>query len=284
MPQPAPEPPRRLILGLVGDNIDASNAPRLHGLAGGLCDIAVRYDRLVPPRLGQSLETVLEQAQAAGYRGLNITYPYKERAAALVQIPDPMVRAVGAVNTVLFGPGGPQGHNTDLTGFVAACRAGPAPPQGPVLLIGTGGVGRAIAFGLLDLGVPELRLCDQDPARAARLAADLARARPGLSLHLAADPVQGARGVQGVVNATPVGMVGHPGTVLPAAALPPGGWAFDAVYTPVQTTFLQEAAAAGLRVLSGWELFFWQGVHAWQHFSGQEVAPGPLRRALLAAT
>jgi len=60
-------------------------------------------------------------------------------------------------------------------------------------------------------------------------------------------------------------------------------WAFDAVYTPADTQFLTDAAAQGLAVISGWELFFWQGVHAWALFSGLPLDRDALRSALLAA-
>jgi nitrite reductase/ring-hydroxylating ferredoxin subunit len=71
------------------------------------------------------------------------------------------------------------------------------------------------------------------------------------------------------------------GTPLPATSLHGAVWAFDAVYTPVETQFLQDARAAGLSVITGYELFFWQGVHAWAHFAGQPLDLGRLRAELL---
>ena len=59
-------------------------------------------------------------AQAEGYRGLNITYPYKERVVARVTIPDERIRRLGACNTVVFERDGPRGYNTDWSGFAAA--------------------------------------------------------------------------------------------------------------------------------------------------------------------
>jgi shikimate dehydrogenase len=58
---------------------------------------------------------------------------------------------------------------------------------------------------------------------------------------------------------------------------------FDAVYTPLETPFLKDAAALGLEIISGWELFFYQGVHAWAHFSGGSVDEAALRSTLLQA-
>ena len=273
-----------LRLGLIGDNIAASSAPRLHELVGRQIGRTVRYDRLVPAREGLGFPALFERAREEGYRGLNVTYPYKERAASLVRIEDSGVRALGAVNTVLFGPDGAHGHNTDHSGFRAAYRAarGERPP-GTVALIGAGGVGRAIAFALSALEAP-LRIVDREGGKAARLADEVRRAGGVASAH--PTPEAAAAGADGLVNATPVGMVGRDGTPLAREAMADaaarGGWAFDAVYTPVDTRFARDAAASGLQVVSGWELFFWQGVHAARLFTGREPDVAALRAALLA--
>lgn len=269
-------------LGLIGDNIARSRAPDLHRIAGQIAGIDVSYDRLIPRELGSDFDAVFERCRASGYRGINITYPYKELAARKVVASDELVREVGAVNTVVFGPGAPVGHNTDLTGFVAAYRGafGTREP-GRVALIGAGGVGKAVAFGLIALGAAAIRIVDRDPARAASLVAALAAARPGLELGVAGDAAAAAAGADGLINCTPVGMVGHAGTPVPAEVLAGGRWAFDAVYTPVETTFLGDARAAGLECLSGYELFFHQGIQAFRIFTGLDVPEQELRRRLL---
>ncbi|HBS99464.1 MAG TPA: shikimate dehydrogenase [Citreicella sp.] len=270
-------------LGLIGDNIAASRSPRLHELAGLQNARVVQYDRLVPQDLGQSWDAIFDGLAAKGYRGTNITYPYKEKVVPRLVIEDPLVRAIGACNTAIFDQGRALGHNTDYSGFVAAYRRlrGDT-PTGPVLMIGTGGVGRAVAFGLVALGTPEIRLVDMDPAKARALADDLRASAPGLRVIVGEDAATAAQGAEGLINCTPVGMVGKPGTPLPAAAMASGTWAFDAVYTPVDTQFLTDAAARGLQILSGWELFFYQGVHAWTLFTGLPLDEARLRADLLA--
>lgn len=271
-----------LRLGLIGDNIAASQSPRLHRLAGAQSGLDVTYDRLVPAALGLSFQEMLQKAERDGLRGVNITYPYKERVVAEVTITDPVLTAIGAVNTVIFGGKGRVGYNTDYTGFKAAyARVRGDSEPGITLMIGTGGVGRAVAFGLADLGALELRLVDRDLSKATLLARDLARAFPDLAVVVGDDAAQAARGADGLVNCTPVGMVGYDGTPLPAYAMAGASWAFDAVYTPKDTKFLHDAAQAGLAILSGWELFFFQGVHAWKHFAGRPLDEDKLRAELL---
>lgn len=266
-----------LHLGLIGDNIARSRSPLLHRLAGEQNGMTVQYDRLIPRDLGQEFDAVFDQCPGLGFRGINVTYPYKERAAAKVTVDDPLVRAIGAVNTVLFEADVPQGYNTDYTGFMAAYRAARSDAPGICCLIGTGGVGRALAFGLVALGATEIRLVDRDMAKAEALASDLRAVAGATRVTTFTDAAEAARGAQGLLNGTPVGMVGYDGTPLPAAAMQGAGWAFDAVYTPVDTQFLTDAETQGLNIISGYELFFWQGVHAWEHFSGGK----PLDRVAL---
>jgi len=272
-----------LKLGLIGDNIGASRAPLFHVLAGRQNGVDVTYDRLVPHNMGRDFDALFDHVQDAGYRGINVTYPYKERAAARVRVDDPGMRALGAVNTVLFGTDTPRGFNTDHSGFIAAWRKarGDAVP-GTVLVIGAGGVGRAIGFALASLGAEEIRLADTDPHRAGALAAALRASFTGLRVRTGTDAAALSTGATGLVNATPVGMVGHDGTPLPPALMRGAHWAFDAVYTPVETRFLREADAAGLQAISGFELFIGQAVDAWHLFSGLPLDEARLRAELAA--
>jgi shikimate dehydrogenase len=78
-------------------------------------------------------------------------------------------------------------------------------------------------------------------------------------------------------------MDGKPGNPMPDWAIGPAKWAFDAVYTPKDTAFLKAAEAQCLKTLSGWELFFHQGLDAWAIFSGQQADATRLRAELLAS-
>jgi quinate/shikimate dehydrogenase (NAD+) len=258
-------------LGLIGDNIKPSRSPDLHRLAGRLCGLNVTYQLLIPTEMGKDFDTVLDECAAHGYRGVNITYPYKEQVVARVEVADPLVRRVGSVNTVVFASGTMRGYNTDYTGFISAFHQhfGAREP-GAVAMIGAGGVGKAVAFGLLVLGATEIRIVDHDIAKAETLALSLNQASEGaLRASVHAQSETAMTGADGVVNCTPVGMAGYPGTPVARHLLPGCKWAFDAVYTPTQTEFISDSEANGLRVLSGYELFIHQGVQAFQIFTGR---------------
>lgn len=149
-------------------------SPLLHRLAGKLCGLDVVYERLVPADMQLDFDSLFALCEAQGYRGLNITYPYKERVVAKLRIDDAHARAIGACNTVLFDGGRPSGFNTDCSGFASAfveSFGGRSP--GVVAMAGAGGVGKAIGFALAGLGASELRLFDRDTAKAEALAASL---------------------------------------------------------------------------------------------------------------
>lgn len=270
-----------LRLGLIGDNIAVSQSPKLHRIAGEIAGLQVTYDRLVPADLGMGFNQVLRHARDIGLRGVNVTYPYKEQVAGLVTVSDLLVRSIGSVNTVLFEPDGSLGFNTDYSGFMSAYRAarGDIGP-GKVCLIGTGGVGKAVAFGLIALGADEICCVDLDPARAEALARTLRSMNSETRIKTSDHVEAAAKGADGLVNCTPLGMVGIGGTPLPMPAMQGAVWAFDAVYTPVETQFLREASQMVETVISGYELFLGQGVDAWRLFSGCPVGKTALRRRL----
>ncbi len=268
-------------LGLIGDNITRSKSPRLHKTAGRLVGLDVTYDRLIPRNLRLTFDEVFEQARRSGFRGINVTYPYKEQAAAKVDVVDPLVKAIGAVNTVVFAADGPQGYNTDYSGFMSAYRRvrGDLGP-GIVCMIGTGGVGKAVAFGLLGLNARTIRLVDLDSVKAEALMSALVATGSQTQIEVHTDASEAAVGADGLINCTPVGMIGHDGTPLPAHAMTGASWAFDAVYTPVDTRFLKDAEARGLVIISGYELFFEQGIDAWGIFTGTALDSDALRQAI----
>ena len=268
---------QKIRLGLIGDNIAASRAPDLHHAAARLYGIDVEYERLVPRDLGLDFEDIVARAKADGRRGLNITHPYKERVLPLVKINDIDVRAIGACNTVLFDQPA-VGLNTDYTGYIDAFkeRFGAMSP-GAVAMAGSGGAGKAIAFALAKLGATSLVLFDVDPRKSHALAEAI---QDRLAVKVASSIEEACEGADGLVNCTPLGMVGYGGNAFDRIRIKGRAWICDAVYTPVETEFLKQGRSAGVEILSGYELFLYQGIHAFRLFTGHRVDAGELRRAL----
>jgi shikimate dehydrogenase len=272
-----------LNLGLIGNNIKRSSAPVLHRMAGAQHGLYTTYDLLdlqgQPPT---AFEEAFARCARAGYAGINITHPFKERVCRLVDISSPEVRVLGAVNTVRFEKGrAPQGFNTDYSGFMAAFRRRfPVHRPGSVALVGCGGVSRAVAFALVQLGCSAISLYDTNMMRVRAMLAELQAAYPQLAVRACASVDEATDGADGLLNCTPMGAYYAPGTAVPARLIGKQGWAFDAVYTPIETEFMLAARARGLEILSGFELFFYQGVDAYEIFCGRRVNEDALRAAL----
>ena len=274
-----------LKLALIGVGISRSRAPELHRLAGEHAGVRLTYD-LIQLQVSDptAFDSALAACQAGGYRGVNVTYPFKERAAQAVHVSSDQVRRLGAVNTLLFHVRSePEGFNTDYTGFKRAFASRfPARNPGVVAIVGAGGVGRAIAFGLTDLRAAEIRLFDQSIAKSHSVAAALG-AQSATRVIVCTSLEEATTGANGLINATPQGMHQYPETPVAKQLIGGQSWAFDAVYTPTQTQFLTHAMDAGLEVLYGYELFFFQGVDAFEIFTGLPVDQSRLRQALALA-
>jgi len=260
-------------LGLIGQSITASRSPSLHMMLGELHQLPVDYQLQVPDdSTAQSFRAKLAEIQAKGFIGTNVTFPYKQIAIDSADEVNEAVRKVGASNTLLLKAGKVCAFNTDYTGFIRGYkgRLGGL-PAGQVLMVGAGGVGRAIGFALFDVGATELLVTDLSEERALSLVKALNEAGYKARYVAKEDVPAAAAQVDGLVNCTPVGHYKTPGLPLEAKAIGGQKWAFDAVYTPMDTEFLVEAHSKGLQIVSGFDLFFYQGIDAFEIFTGVKV-------------
>ena len=272
MPEPYAE--------VIGDPIAHSLSPVIHrhwlrqlGLPGDY-----RATRCTPAKLPEYLAS--RRADPA-WRGCNLTMPLKEQAAGLVDELDQAAQASGAVNCIVRVEGKLIGRNTDVNGVAAVmgdlhlegCKA---------VVIGGGGVARAALIALRRRGAA-LHLLVRAPQRATALEA--------LAPGLAVGPFESAAKVTAdaalLINATPLGMAGNPGmpqAILDSLATAPDALAFDMVYRPIETPFLQAAAEAGLQTVDGFAMLIAQARPAFRSFFGAEPPPGDadLRAALIA--
>ena len=150
----AQKPAQPFLLGLIGSPIMSSAAPAMHEAAADALGLSAHYRLIDTPGADQSkLKAMLEGVRLLGFSGVNVTFPYKEAVVPLLDALSPTAAAIGTVNTVVARDGKLTGHNTDSTGFAAAFEAVlGSPGERPIALIGAGGVGRAIAFALAELG------------------------------------------------------------------------------------------------------------------------------------
>jgi shikimate dehydrogenase len=278
----------RVLIGLIGANIQGSLSPALHEDALAAAGITGHYHLMDLDRLpGWRLDDLLSAARIAGFAGVNITYPCKEAALALVDAVSPEASQIGAINTITFDRDGrTTGHNTDWIGFRSSFEEtlGRAAVEGKTaLLLGAGGAGRAAAFALLDLGAECLLVHDKDSARANDLVASVVTQFKRPCSRAAADIVAALPQVAGVVNATPVGMLGIPGSPVPVEQLRPRHWVVDVIYTPLETELIRAARENGARVLGGAGMCVYQAAEAFRLFTGVAPDVARMRRTFMTA-
>ena len=271
-------------LGLLGNKLAKSRAKNLHELLGRLYGVSVNYEPmdLADREKPVSIQVELKRCSEHGFSGVNVTHPYKREAFAVVEKVPTFPEGLTSVNTVLFKDSGMIAVNTDYSGCCRAFRAGFGDTfkPGRVLMLGAGGVGVAIAFALKYLGAKELVVGDIDIDLARALVKQLSSGN--MPVRLAGEDLAGEMGLaDGLVNATPVGMFQYPGCVFPKGAIGRQQWAFDAVYTPENTEFLRVCRQIGIATLSGFQLFLFQGLDAFWHFTGIDPDAKTVERRFL---
>ncbi|WP_426612060.1 shikimate dehydrogenase [Bradyrhizobium sp. McL0616] len=266
MSKRGPAASKKLLTGLIGAPIAHSASPAMHERAAEALGLRGHYQLIeVSGADARGLSMMLEGVRRLGFAGVNVTFPYKEAVVPLLDELAPGAAAMGAVNTVVVKDSRLIGHNTDTTGFARAVAPLLAPSGNAVAVIGTGGVGKAIAFALASLKVADIRIFDSEPARAEKLAALLAKHG---SAKVAKSVEDALKGATGLVNGTPVGMLPNRGMPVPAALLHGQMWVADAVYSPLITPLLAAAQAKGARIMTGRELAIYQAADAFELFTG----------------
>ncbi len=247
----------RYLVGLIGEGIMASLTPPMHEAEAAAMGLEYEYrifDLIELGRPAADVAVLLAEAQRSGFAAMNITHPCKQLVVGIVDELDRDAEHLGAVNLVLFDDGRLIGYNTDWMGFRDGLIAGlPEASFDRVVQVGCGGAGAATAYALLSSGTSRLDLFDVEPGRAEDLAARMRVHFPGQTVATVSraelsDVIPLA---SGVVHATPLGMLHHPGIAFDLDLLRPGAWVSDVVYRPLETELLRQAAERGHPVLDG---------------------------------
>lgn len=275
------------LVGLIGDGVIPSLTPPMHEREADAHGLRYLYRPIDLGELGRPGDDVGELLRAGaqlGFNAFNITHPCKQLVIAHLDGISENAKNVGAVNTVVIRDGKFHGHNTDASGFGWALATGlPGVKLDKVLQLGAGGAGAAVAYALLDAGVKELTLVDPDSTRAQERAAALHAGFADRTITTATpDQVPGLLPtVDGVLNASPIGMHHHPGLPLDIAGLEARHWVADCVYRPVDTELVLAARQRGCQVLDGGNMAVGQAVDAFGIITGLEADASRMRAHLL---
>ncbi len=274
---------RTQLCGLLGNPVEHSLSPAIHNAAFQKLGLNYLY---LAFRV-EDLEGAIRGIRALGnLRGFSVTIPHKVAVIPYLDEVETTARHIGSVNTIVVEGGKLKGYNTDASGALQALREGGVTLTGKrVVMLGSGGAARAIAFGLA--AVPDLAgltILGIDETELRGLVKDL---RDKTSLTVQDGPIQEDRlrrelaDSHLLLHCTPVGM--HPKvdqTSVPAACLGSHLTVMDIVYNPQETRLLREAKTAGCRTIPGLEMFLNQAVAQFELWTKHQ-APSDVMRAVL---
>lgn len=278
---------RTRVCAVMGDPVEHSLSPQIHNAAFAACGLDFAYVAFHVAR-GDAAQA-LAGVRALGIRGLSVTIPHKLDVIAHLDKVDATARRMGSVNTIVNDAGALTGYSTDGPGALRALAAEGVDPAGKrVLILGSGGAARAVAFTLAELD-PRPRMCilGVEAAELERLAADL-RAHAGAvpeAATLAPERLAAAvKDADIVVHATPVGMTPRvEASLVPPGLIGPRHTVFDVVYTPRETRLLADAKAAGAKVVPGLGMFVGQAAVQFELWTGRPAPVDVMTRAALSA-
>ena len=250
---------------VIGYPAKHSRSPMLHGYwikRYGL-NAEYRAEEIAPEHVADFITNLSEH----GYVGANVTMPHKEIAFELSQ-PDERATAVGAANTLWLEDGVLRSTNTDIEGFTLALDA--ASPGwdarlSEAIVLGAGGAGRAVVYGLIERGVKIIHVVNRTLTKAQAL-----RDRFGDSIRPASWeslPVR-LKGAQLLVNTTALGMHGQPPLDVDISAMSERAIVADIVYVPLTTPLLADAQARGLATSNGLDMLLYQAVRGFELWFG----------------
>lgn len=274
------------IFGVVADPVAHSLSPLIHNAAFAHDRLNCRYLPFrVPP---DELRLFVKWCRETNVGGLSVTIPHKEQMLELLDEAESAATGIGAVNTAIFNGEILSGYNTDYRAAMDCINAaldnlnavGDDRLRGRgVLVLGAGGVSRAIAYGLRQRGAL-VAISSRSMQRSEKLALDLnCRALPWESRY---DIKPGI-----IVNGTPVGM--HPNVdetpyakdrLAMLMRTSDSVIVFDTVYNPEQTLLIKDATNLGAMVVSGVDMFVRQAAYQYKLFTGLTPPTDLMRKVL----
>jgi len=281
------------LLGIIGDPVEHSMSPDMHNQA--IAELGLDYAYVPFPVAPADLGAAMAGFAAIGVVGFNATIPHKQAVMEYLDVVTPEARAIGAVNTVWRSDRGWEGTNTDMLGFIAPLQDRAATDdkirqcfEKPLLLLGNGGAARAVVAGASKLGCPVVQVVGRSPEKVEAFVrswddSPIAVKVTGHGFEALPELLPEA-GI--AVNSTPLGM--HPNVEKSpladglASKISADAIAYDLIYTPSPTRFLQQAAERGAIAIDGLEMLVRQGAAALEIWVGQEPPVATMRRALKA--
>ncbi|MCP9447471.1 MAG: shikimate dehydrogenase [Nitrospira sp.] len=275
--------PHTRFCGIIGNPVEHSLSPAIHNAAFRSLGVDCVYLAWKVERIGDAIRGL----RALGnFRGASVTIPHKVAAVPFLDEVEPTAERIGAINTIVAEEGRLIGYNTDTTGALRALQGGGVALAGRrIVMLGSGGAARAIAFALAaESDAEKLVILGVDHAERTALVDDL-RSKTALPVDDDSLDESTLRRVipdaHVLIHCTPVGMFPKAdASCVPASLLHAGLAVMDIVYNPRVTRLLTDARRAGCRTIPGLEMFLHQAVAQFELWTNRP-APVDVMRAVL---
>lgn len=268
--------------GVIGCPVEHTMSPAIHNtLAENLGENLVYVPFRVPAgHVGEAVRG----AYALNLLGVNVTVPYKSEVIPFLKETDPLAETIGAVNTLVRTEGGFKGYNTDMPGlYRAMCEDGVEITGEKVLILGAGGVARAVAILAAEKKAAQLIILNRTREKAERIAEEVNS--------LAGRRLAGARTLEEyaslpdekylAIQATNVGMFPktEEAVIEDAAFYEKIHTGYDLVFNPAQTRFMSLVQQSGGRAFGGLKMLLYQGIIAYELWTGAEIDAALAKKA-----
>ena len=268
------------LYGLVGFPIQHSLSPCMHNAAFSGLKIKAKY-RLFELKPEQ-LQGFLDSLKQKHILGFNVTYPYKEKILRFLSSKSLGVKEIGAANTVVVDKTGKlKGFNTDYLGFSRHLKELKVKPD-RVAIMGAGGAGAAVCFALAKMKVSQLCIYDIDKFKSLSLFKKMnfsfSQTKFGVATRIE-DLELDKKDL--LINATPLGMRPLDPCLIDAKWLHKDLFVYDLIYSPAETKLITLARGRGLNCANGLGMLLYQGVFAFQQFTGKKAPVKIMQEALL---
>lgn len=273
------------LLGIIGDPVEHSLSPVMQNAA--IAQLGVDYIYIPFPVKPENLAIALNGFATIGVMGFNATIPHKQAIIPLLSEITTTAQLVGAVNTVWRTETGWKGTNTDVIGFLA--------PLKPLkrhwntikpIILGNGGAARAVVVGLAQLGCPHICVVGRDKDKLTQFKQSWVNSELTAMITVHSwDELSGmVSETELIINTTPIGMFPN-SNHSPVESnlwkkLPSNAIAYDLIYIPSPTQFLQDAQQQGLMIIDGLDMLVYQGAAALEIWLQQPVPAEVMSQAL----
>lgn len=277
------------IYGIFGHPVSQSLSPAMHNAAFGhlgLDCVYLAFD--VEPK---NIDRAVSSIRNLGLCGVNVTIPHKQSVMAGLDEIAPEASMVGAVNTIVNENGRLKGYNTDISGVLRAidCELGFVPLGKNIFIVGAGGAARAVIVAMCTGGARSVAIGNRTCLKAQKLSEEFSPRFESVGFSVA--PLEDEERVAQmmgqadiVINCSSAGMGDIKPLCLPLDLLDENCVVYDLVYKPPITPLVGDSRALGLRAESGLGMLLYQGVDAFEIWTGEDAPVEVMREALSVPT